>query len=259
MKMLADRAMTLAPMDASLIATATDVTAAVVGEGEAIPMGRLNLANPVRLTPARIAALFVATNELWGAVSSEGQNFINGEFRAATARAADDYLFDLLTGPDTLVRETYGDEESLLMSVREALDKVNTRAGDRVYYAMSPLAANWLDAHPSTNTLIRPSTGVFLGRPAVVSDALPGRRIAVVAARALAANVERMEIDASDAGVVEMADESIQNSITGTGAQVVSLFQANAVAIKFQLWLAVQSIRSDALAFVDIVPPVVEP
>ena len=49
-----------------------------------------------------------------------------------------------------------------------------------------------------------------------------------------------------------MSDTPGQDGITPTPAEMVSLFQVGAVAVKFSLWLAVQAIRTDAAAFVDI-------
>ena len=129
LRILADRAPTIAPMRTRLIATAQDVTAAIAGEGQPIPMQRLPLANPITLEPARIAAATVLTKELLRDVSTEGAQFVSSLLRGAIAQAADAFLFSRLTDSGTLHLSSDGSDADLLAQLRAALMAVGRRAG----------------------------------------------------------------------------------------------------------------------------------
>lgn len=256
MRMLADRAVTSAPMRTRLLVASRDVTAALVGEGQPIPIQRFSMANPTVLEPERIAAAFVATKELLRDTSPEGQRFINGEFRRAVMQAADRYLLAKLTDSGTLDIPAVisgGDASDLVSALRQALDTVHTQAGGNLYWALSPLAANVLALlnDPRADHL-SPFGGRFLGLPAVITGGLSGRRLALVSARSCVASVERLQLDATEQGSIEMSDDPEQDALTPDGSQHVSMFQAGAVAIRFQLWLAAEAIRADAAAFISI-------
>lgn len=91
-----------------------------------------------------------------------------------------------------------------------------------------------------------------MGRPAIKSEALDPWRMAVVNARAFVGVVDRTEIDASNAGVVQLDDNPTNNPIDPKATTMVSLFQASATAIKVIMDLAVEPIRADAVAFIEI-------
>ena len=250
LRMIADRAVYQVPLRAAVYLPDADVTAAVVGEGQPFPVQGFSL-NRTRIDSFKVAGGFVATDELIRDISPAGQAFLNSQLRAAVANAADTEMFSRMTNSGTLVETTTGaGAEDVLVSVGAALSAVIQRATDRPYFAVSPAAAAWLAALEGMPENCDVFGGRFLNRPCVITDALSGLRIAVVNGQAVAGHVDRVDITASGSATVDMAD----SPATGATTQV-SMFQTNSAAVKVVSHLAIEPIREDGLAFVDISLP----
>lgn len=253
LRMFADRAALTVPLRTRLLSMGLNATAAVVGEGLPFPIQGLPYEAPVTVQPFNIVAAIVATQELWENTTSEGQAFINAQLRAAVASAADQELFDKLTNSgtdDLLVGMDSGghvDATELIDALRAAMDAVHTRARGRLMWGMSPLAANLLTMLNDPRRDLNPLGGEFLGSPAIVTDGLAGRRIALIDASAIAGSVGGMSVDAVRHATIEMGDQP-----SSAASSQVSLFQTNSTAVKVQLTLGIETIRDDAVAFIEI-------
>lgn len=236
------------PFHTRLMSIGVEANASVIGDGLPIPLQGLNWDDPLIVTPSKIAAALVLTNELWGDVSAQGQSFVNTQLRAAVSAAADSFLFGKLTtagvfDESVLTTADFPDAGSLRGVMLGALNRVNTRAAGRLVWAASPAAANML-ALMEDDTL-NPFGGTIAKIPAVITGGFTGARLALVDAAAIGGNIERLEITSSEQATLEMADNP-----TGDGTSVVSLFQTDSSAVKYVLSLGLEPVRDDAAAFI---------
>lgn len=251
LRMIADRASYPVPLRTAVYLPQADMTAAIVGEGRPIPIQNFTL-DRFAVDSFKIGGALVVTDELLRNTSAAGQAFLNTQLRSAVALASDQTMFNRLTHSGTVDLDTDGTAAQLLPAIRGALDAVSLRATDQAYFAFSPAAANWIATTAGLPEGSNPFSGTFLARPAIITEALTGRRIAAVNARAVVGAVDQVEIAASNAGTIEFAATPLASAITPTPVQMVSLFQNNSTAIKIVLHLAVESIRADGVAFVNI-------
>ena len=85
-RLLADSAFIRAPVRTRVGMATSTATAAVVPEGEAIPVSRVTLGN-VLLEPVKASALIVVTDTLLRDVSAGGQSLFNRELAGAISDA----------------------------------------------------------------------------------------------------------------------------------------------------------------------------
>ncbi|MBK0327898.1 phage major capsid protein [Rhodobacteraceae bacterium F11138] len=254
LRALADRAITLAPSDSWLVSGAVGALATEVSEGQPIPLTNL-LTNRTRLEGIKIATMITTTRELWEDTSSEGQAFISSLIRASIAEASDRALFARLTDSGTVDVEAGADGDGIRYACETMLAAVHTRAVSRLFWALSPTAWNWLATGAGIADEIRPVGGTILGKPVIVTDGLDGRRMALVNGRAIAGNIERLDIRASGQASIQMQDAPTNDGTTPTATSTVSMFQTNGLAIRAVLHLAMQPIQDNAAAFATIADP----
>ncbi|MFC4671696.1 phage major capsid protein [Seohaeicola nanhaiensis] len=254
-RMLADSSVTAAPMQTWLATSVMAATATEIDEGKPIPLQALNMRRD-KLEAFKVAALIATTAELWTATSGEGQAFISHLLRAAAAEAADRALFQRLTNSGTFEATDYGsDLDAIRQMIEGMLSAVHTGAFSRLYWALSPKAWNWLVTMPNLPDSMNPFDGMILGRPAVLSDGLDPWRMALVNARAIGSNLERVEIAASGQATIQMLDNPTNDTVTPTATNAVSMFQTNGRAVRMILHLAAQPLRENAIAFATITEP----
>lgn len=251
MRLVADRAVHRAPLRTRLVAAGTEPFAAVVEPGEAIPLRSLDLDSKI-INPVSIATMLAFSEDIWRDASAAGQAFVTGLMRQAVAKAADVAFFDhLTTSPTASEAANVGDDAGILAGLRAVLDAVHTRGGAQLYWAASPLAANALEVMDSDK--IDPLGGQILGRPAIVTEGLgTGRKVALINGSAVVAEVERIAVDSTDAATLEMDNAPSMDSTTPTGAELVSLFQTNSVAVKVILDCGFEKVREDAVGFLEL-------
>lgn len=254
LRIVADSAARAVPLRTRVNAFADDLPATLVTEGKPIPISGFN-SDIFILEPFKIAAAVALTAELWENTSRDGQRMVGTLLRSAVARAADAALFSRLNvSGATPVIPIAGDKASMLSGLREGLDAVHVRSSGLVYYGFAPSAANWLATVDGLPADMNPMAGTFLGRPAIVTDALQGRRIAILDADSVVAAVDNVELNTASAGAIQLTDPPTNDSLTPTAGPMVSLFQTNTIAMKIVLALAVEGLRDASVAFVDIEP-----
>lgn len=256
LRMIADRATYQLPLRTAVYLPDGDMTARVVGPGEPVPIQGFDL-NRSSVDSFKIAGAFAVTEDLVRNISPAGQAFLNGQLRAAVAKASDVELFSRLMDSGTLSLDGGADAASILAAVREALAAVITRATDRAYFTFSVQAANYLSALEGAPDDMNPWDGTFLGRPAIITEGLSGMIFAVVNAQSFVGAVDTIDIAASNAGTVELLDNPTNNSIEGTATTQVSLWQSNSIAVMVVAHLACEAIRTDGVANIEIQPATV--
>lgn len=74
--------------------------------------------------------------------------------------------------------------------------------------------------------------GTLAGLPCLASDALQDQIVVLDSTQLLVADSGELDVDLATSASIEMSDSPTQNTANGTGASVVSLWQANAVAYR---------------------------
>ncbi|OSP53822.1 phage major capsid protein [Pseudoruegeria sp. SK021] len=251
-RMFADNAVQKVPLRTRLVGLNSDLSASVVSEGKAIPVSALDLEGKV-LSAFKVASMAVLSDELWQDVTAEGQAYVINKLREAVSLAADAALFTRLTvsGTTSATQTTaslLGGDLSGLMGL---LNAVHVRGGSRLYWAVSPSAANTL-AVADTGGRLSPFAGEMLGLPTTITGGLSGRRVALINGRAVGGQITGVDISASNTGSIQMDDAPTADSTTPTATGLLSLFQANATAVKATFTLAAEPIRDDAVAFLEL-------
>lgn len=243
LRMIVDRAINRAPLNTRLIASTGRASGARITEGKAIPVLPIDF-DGMMLDEEKVGGIIAMTEELWNDTSSAGQQFAIGRLREAVATAADRLFFDTLLNPADL-----GTEVDLLAALGALLESVHTQPGN-LYWAFSTDAANAaaLTEHPRVD----PLGGTVLGRPAVITGGMTGKRIALVDGKGLVAEVTGIDVKASNEAALEMSDNPDHDSDTPAAAELVSLWQNNLLAARAILRMGVQKISVGSAAVVQV-------
>ena len=225
-------------------------TAWIVGEGKPKPLSRVTVANQ-EIAARKAVGMMVATKELITAVGQAGQQLFERELRNAVALAVDEEaLRILLTGvtPTPSAGATFANAVTDLQAL---LGAIETKGGPVVLIAARDVAiAAGLLATPSG--FVFPVRGEMGGLPVYVSDAVdPGMLIAVNAAT-VAADADEIAVSVSTQAAVEMADAAlVQDGTTGTGTNLVSLWQDNSIGLMVEVAFGLEKIRDDGVAAIS--------
>lgn len=93
--------------------------------------------------------------------------------------------------------------------------------------------------------------GTFQGLPAIVSQYAGDLLVLINAGDVYLADDGQVVTDASREASLQMEDSPSNNSGTGTGAQLVSMFQTNSVAIRAERFINWRKRRPEAVAYVS--------
>ncbi|WGM01778.1 phage major capsid protein [Arsenophonus nasoniae] len=93
--------------------------------------------------------------------------------------------------------------------------------------------------------------GTFQGLPAIVSQYIGTNLILVNSSDIYLADDGQVVIEASREASLEMEGQPTNNSKTGKGAQLVSMFQTNSVAIRAERFINWRKRRTEAVAYVS--------
>jgi hypothetical protein len=114
--------------------------------------------------------------------------------------------------------------------------------GDSLRWVMRPMTYYAILAKLA-GVGMTPATGQLLGIPVILGSSSPQQITLVDTNSILASYDETMDVSISRETSLEMLDSSLQQTgIVGTGAQMVSLFQSQLVAVKAELSCAWQTI-----------------
>jgi hypothetical protein len=87
-----------------------------------------------------------------------------------------------------------------------------------------------------------------MGIPALVSSAMPSGTVRLINANGIAANADTIRFDASEDASLAMTATPSQDSTTGTGETMVSLFQTHAVCLLARTMMGAELLRSNAVS-----------
>ena len=230
-----------------------------------MPMARLTLDNPVT-SISRFGILLAFQDELFRVADDRALTLIERMSMRALRHAED----TLLLSTDAAVAETSpagllngltavggGSPSNLQDQFLELWNEVSDGEPDRPYYILSARAAVWLASLHEDGAALVPNVsattgGTIHGVPVIITKAA-GNRVVLVDAANVAVVDEGVNVSRSEVAALEMLDNPTANSATPTGVtSVVSLFQANAVALKFVRWLHWTLLTDDAVAYLEL-------
>ncbi len=253
MRMYIDGAFIETPYRKRFGAASAPLIGSVIDEGRPVPLSSLQLASEI-LEPIKVGAMVVCSDDVWRDASPAGLALVTKLLADAVAKAVDEAFFLLTNDLTPVIFNADGNDlVAVRMALRLALDTVHSRAGGRLYWAASPTAANALASFSELATGgVTPMGGTLLGIPVVVTDGLPGMTVSLVDASGIAAKMDGIEFERSNAGAVQFLDNPTNNSDDPTATSLVSLFQTNNTAMRAVLRFASDRIRDGVVASIDL-------
>lgn len=228
------------PLRTHLGLVSASATAYVVGEGALKPLSRLTLSNPA-LTPKKVAAIIVTTDEVARDTSSAGQSLITQELRGAVSDTTDEAFFAAIMPGAPSIPSAGAGSGAMATDLKALLDAVNVSGTGSLAWAMAPDVGNRLALVVDSHGEMSPTGGAFLGLPAMVSNMIPAGTLRLINASAIAANADAISIDVSNQVGLLMRDDP------EGAAALTSMFQTNSVALKAEVSFGVEKTRADAV------------
>jgi HK97 family phage major capsid protein/HK97 family phage prohead protease len=254
-------------------------TAYWVGEGAAIPATSMTFLD-VTLTPLKVAALAIITNEVLrdsspaaemlvrDALEEASRQKVDGTFLGNAAASAGvspgGMLYDTCKagGAGTLVPITSNGTDSVALRADVAAlyaPFITAKNSSGLTFVMNPSLAKQIQL--LTNALgiaefagINQTGGTLLGDPVVTGDSVgAGDLILLKPSDIWRIGDTGVQISISREAVIEMADNPAMNSVTPAAAtqKTVSMFQTESTAIKVVRSINFQKRRCGVVQFVD--------
>lgn len=251
---LADGMVSL-PMRTWLELSALDATAWVTAEGKPIPVSGAGFGK-LYLETLKAASIVVASNELLTSTRAEAN--LSKVLRVAIGAAVDSAFLGIAIDSDTtsLTGSAGGNAEAVGEDLRALLDTVQPTTASRLILAIDPAlqraASTMVNAAGGFAFPDLTATGGTLnGIPAMPSAAVGTGKVALIDASRFAGAAETIEIDASGEATIEMLNSALQqDATTGAGAEQVSMFQTDSVAIRAVAHFAAERLEDTASAVI---------
>lgn len=257
-RMLADTALVRVPLRTRLGAVTVGATAYVAGAGKPVPLSALTLESP-ELSERKACGIVVVTDEIARSGDGAAQALISRELRNAVAAAVDKEFMSIIGTGVTPATASGATALAALSDLRAMLATVNTTAVGKLYWVMSPDVANRAATLTTTTGSpvfpgLGPVGGELLMLPALVSSEVAAGTLYLVDGSGIAASSEAITLSASNEVSLEMLDSALaQDSIVGTGANLVSMFQTNSTAILAKSWFGAERFRANSVAILNTI------
>lgn len=241
-----------------------------VGEGKAKPLTSWQYGKTT-LEPLKVANIAVATEELLRDSSPSAEMLIRDELANALRERLDRDFIDpnksavvgsspasILNGVSPIA-SSGSDADSVRADVQAvfgAFIAANNAPENGVWImtAVTALALSLMQNPLGQSEFpgIGMNGGTFFGLPVIVSQYVPSGVVALVNASDIYLGDEgEVAVDLSREASLEMADNPSQDSITPTGAQMVSMFQTNSVAFRAERTINWARRRASAVAYLS--------
>lgn len=260
------------PFDAPVLVQGSGGTAQWVKEGEAKPLTQWTYTR-TKLTPLKVAAIAVATQEMLMRTSVAGDEFLRDELARAVGRRFDATLVSsdaavsdespagLLFGTDPIVLTGSGNVQGVRCDIAQFLKALigDSLTVQGAFWIMPETVA--VDLSLATNESgqpafpgITPTGGTLAGLPVFTSQFVPtdssGSVVALVKGDEVFLGDEGgIQVAVSTEATLQMDSAPTQNSITPTATQGVSMFQTNSVAIRVERFVNWQKRRPGAVVW----------
>ena len=245
------------------------VSFAWVGEGAPLPVGRLAWSR-ASLPVAKAGGIVVLTDELMKLSSPGAESVTREEIVRGLAAFLDSVFIDpdvvavadespgSITNGVTAIASTGTTADAALADLRaliqatlddlETLDGVVLMMSDATAFALATMTtAGGSPAFPGLGV----TGGTLYGIPTLASSAVGGQIVSLHAPSMMLADDGRMAVDASIHASIAMDDAPTVDSVTPTATNLVSLWQANAAALRITRWINWEAARADAVHVVS--------
>jgi Phage capsid family len=249
-RMWADGAFIRAPANMRVAMVTSSPSAGVVAEGKSIPVSKTVLNNVV-LTPEKVAALMVVTDELLLRVDAVGQQMFNRELMGVLSAAVDAaFVAKIGTGVTPIT------SSAPMADLRAALTAITGSTVPRPYWLSAVDVAKW----GSTLTQAKGGPpfaaasvvgGELANIPLLVSSGIPSGMLYLIDAAAICADAVAPTVEVSVEADVQMDTAPGMASDVPTAANLVSMFQTNSTALKATALSAAEKLRSNAVAVIS--------
>lgn len=241
-----------------------------VGEGKAIPPSVGNFST-VNLTPLKVAALSVITNELIRESSPSAEMLVRDALIEAIAQKIDTTVFSTDSAADgispagllqglTAIGSVGDDGESVRADVKNLYAPfITAKHAAGLCFVMNPALAKALQL--MTNALgqqefpgIGTGGGTFLGDKVFTGDNITSTHVILVDPRQIYKIGDMgIQISISKEAMIEMGTDATGAALVPTAAskQLVSMFQSESTAIKIVRPINFAKRRTTAVAYVD--------
>lgn len=244
------------PFNVSIPAQTTGGDGYWVGEGAPKPLTRFDFTS-INIRWTKLAAISVLTDELVRFSNPNAETLVRDQLAAAIIARMDIDFVDpakaavanvspaSITNGVTAIPSTGNDADAIREDVRLVM-------GQYIAVNMSPSSAVWIMSSTAALSLslmynplgqvefpnISMGGGTFVGIPVIVSDHVPAGTVIIVnASDVFLADDDVVTVDASREAALQMDDAPTNNSSTGVGAAMVSMFQTNSVALRAERYI----------------------
>lgn len=247
---LLDDGMVRAPLLTPIRALTVALTGNIVSEGNPTPIGRVAMSSPA-LKRGTARALIALSKEALASTSPAALAFVETELRKAVTAAADAAFLAIARDGLTAVTASGTDAEAALADLKAMLGIINTAGAGNLFWICAPDVANAAAvltglAGSLVFPAMGPKGGEMLNLPALVSDQVPPGTLFLIDAGGLAGDAETVDIDHSEAATLQM-----RNDPQNAGAELVSLWQTNGVAIRAGLVFGLDRCRAGSVAILE--------
>ncbi|TCL06903.1 phage major capsid protein [Sodalis ligni] len=252
------------PFNIRIPAQTSGGSAGWVGEGKPKPLTKINFDN-ITFAWAKVATIAVLTDELIRFSNPAADVLVRNALAEAIIERLDTDFVDpgkaesAGVSPASITNGIVG-----IPSTGSPDDDAAAAFDQFVTANLQPTGSVWLMS--STNALalsMRKNAlgqkeypemtllgGTFQGLPVIVSQYVGNLLVLVNAPDIYLADDGGVAVDASREASLEMVDNPTQDGTTGTGSQLVSMFQTNSVAIRAERWINWKRRRMAAVAVI---------
>lgn len=245
-RLLAD-GMRKAPLQTAVRAVSVAVTGTIQSEGHPAPISRLVMASP-QLPRLQAVALVALTKEVVTGTSASALAFIEAELRSAVSTAIDGPFLSIASAGAPSVVSTGTDADSALLDLRALLAVVNATGAGSLFWAVPPDVANRAStlsglAGSLTFADMGPTGGMMLNVPALVSSQVPAGQLLLIDAAGLVGDLDAIDIVSAEHVALQLRDDPLN-----TAAELVSLWQTGAIAVRATAGFGLERFRANAVA-----------
>lgn len=235
-----------------------------VGEGKAKPLTKFDF-DTVNLGWAKIASISVLTEELVRFSNPAADTLVRNALADTIIERMDlDFIDPAKAAVAGVSPASITNGAPTHASTGDVETDIALAFGDYITANLNPTGAVWLMSATTALALtlrknalgqreypeITLTGGTLAGLPIIISQYVGNRLILVNAPDIYLADDGGVAIDMSREASLEMMSNPTQDSVAGTGTQLVSMFQTNSVAIRAERWINWQRRRPSAVSVI---------
>jgi hypothetical protein len=229
------------PFNTRMVVQADGSVGYWTGEGDGIGLSQMALTS-TSITPLHVASIMVASDEFVRHASAEADTVMRRDLARGLALAIDQALLDPTNGGSEVKPASI---TNAVTPTETFLDLFEDFTGDLAKSVWVAQPAIWASLQTVVNPNIGLAGGEFQGAPAFASRSAPDASLVLIDPTGLTFALGELEYETSRYGTVQMVDVPAQISDGSpespsddpVASTVVSLYQANAVAIKLSQYI----------------------